>query len=1595
MRRRPFFTRTTVTITFVLILATAFLTGLKSSDVVRASTGKAARITQGSLQALAPDGKLLGLCPLRHTAVKAEVSGFISRVTVTQEFENNFQEKIEAVYTFPLPQAAAVDDMTMLVGDRTVKGKIMRREEAQATYAAAKANGQVASLLDQERPNIFTQAVANIMPGERVNITISYVETLKYENGAYEFVFPMVVSTRYMPGGAAESQGEAVPETSGVADAARLNPPVIPEGMRAGHDISIEIALDAGVPIDSVTSTTHQIETARPDNHRATVRLKDQATIPNKDFVFKYDVAGRRIEDALLSHRTGNEGFFTFILQPPDSVTVEDVTPKELVFVLDTSGSMQGFPLSKAKETVNLALDHLYPQDTFNLITFSGYTKVLFERPVHATPENLRKAKKFLESRKSDGGTEMMKAIRAALEPSASAAQLRIACFMTDGQVGNDMEIIAEVQKHKSARVFSMGFGSAPNRFLLDKMAEYGRGEVEYVAENDDGSLAARRFFERVRNPLLTDISIEWGNLSVTDVYPQTIPDLFSARPVILSGRYTGGGSGLIRLKGRMAGQDFTRDISVNLPETEARNEVLTALWARRRIDDLMGQDMSGMQSGQMRADLRESITSLGLQYRLMTQFTSFVAVEDRVATDGDDLRRVDVATESVSSASGGATGSINASVTVTANYSQMNILTSSNVVSVAGSRAVMDLPLSNRSMLPLLYISPGVAPPANQLPDSSPARIAVNGQRPGSNGFTVDGVSADVGIPSAQSPGATTAAAALPALTVAGGTTSLASIEATQEVTIRTFNLEPQFGRVPGAQVSIVTRAGTNEFHGSLFEYAGSNVLDANDWFANSRRLARSSYRQNIFGGGIGGPVRKDKTFFYASYEGLRRSQPQTGITDVPSLEARLAAPAALQPFLHAFPLPTSGARADGLAEFAANFTNPSRHDAVSIRLDSNPGERLSLFGRYNFTSSEAGRRGGNLFSLNTLEQLRNRTQTLTAAATYVNSPSVITELRFNYSRVTESSVLRLDDFGGAFVSPVGGQTDFLAPGPNSSLVFDLNGRNAALKSAQPLGNTQRQLNALGSISFMINNHALKFGGDWRRLSPILNAYMQEQRALFDGPASVTMGTASRLNLFSRAGEARPVFHNLSIYGQDDWKLTPRLSLVYGLRWELAPAPSEHGGQRALAVTMVDDPSRLSLAPARTPLWRTTYNNFAPRVSLAYELSRADGGEMVLRGGVALLYDTVNEAAGYPFTDSYPYLTGQSLFNTAFPVDGAPAGTTPAPIVSAPFIAFDPQLKLPYTLQWNASIERALGSNQKISLTYLGATGRRLSLTETLIDTHPDFSFVRLVRGEGRSSYKSLQLHFDRRFTKRLQALVSYTLASSVDDVPQDSIYRAMLLSPDRRLDLAPSDFDVRHQLSGMFSYSLPALFDAGLGNTLSRNWVINSLFDARSARPLNVVYAVPTSVGFAYLRPDLIANTPLYLNDPAAAGGRRINAAAFAVPPFERQGTLERNALRGFPFSQIDVGLSRKFTLAEDVELHFRAEAFNLLNHPNFEDPLGNGSSLGSKLFGSGLFLPNNTFGQSTSLSAGSLWTGGGFNSAYGNSGSRSIRFSLRLQF
>ncbi len=620
-----------------------------SGALVLAQVGRvAAAEGNGSLTVIEPDGKPGAACPLEHTSVKADISGFVARVTVNQTFHNRSEKKIEAVYTFPLSENAAVDDMTMLVGKRVVKGTMKRREEARKIYEHARERGHMASLLDQQRPNIFTQSVANIMPGEKVEITIAYVEMLPYGDGAFTFSFPMVVGPRFIPGAPRGSSGTGwARDTNQVIDASRITPPVPAKGKRAGHDIDLQVAINAGVPIRGVDSKLHEVSTVRKNESLWLVSLSDKKEIPNRDFVLRYTVAGEQVRSGVLTHRDGEEGYFTIVMIPPKRVKPDQVAPKEMIFVIDCSGSQRGLPLEKAKETMRYVIDKMNPDDTFNIIDFNYNARALFSEPKKNGRENREKALRYLEGLRANGGTWMGPAVETVCKSPAAENRLRIVTFMTDGYVGNDFEIISLVKKLRGkSRWFPFGTGNSVNRFLLDRMARVGGGEVEYILLNSPGKEVAEKFYRRIASPVLTDITVSFDGVTVEDVYPKAVSDLWDGKPLVFKGRYTKPGKGRVTVRGFSGGKPYEQTLEVNLPDKDTANEALGSLWARAKVDDLMDGDWMGMQRGAPPAEIKEKIVKVALAHRIMTQFTSFVAVEETVVTVGGKPTRVTVPVE-------------------------------------------------------------------------------------------------------------------------------------------------------------------------------------------------------------------------------------------------------------------------------------------------------------------------------------------------------------------------------------------------------------------------------------------------------------------------------------------------------------------------------------------------------------------------------------------------------------------------------------------------------------------------------------------------------------------------------------------------------------------------------------------------------------------------------------------------------------------------------------------------------------------------------------------------------------------------------------
>jgi len=484
--------------------------------------------------------------PLTHTDVQAGIEGYIATVDVTQQYTNPFDTKIEAVYVFPLPTNAAINEFVMTVGDRRIRGIIREREQAQQIYAAAKAQGYVASLMTQERPNIFTQSVANIEPGKNIDISIRYFHTLEYSDGWYEFVFPMVVGPRYNPAGTTDGVGAVASDAAGTSGQATEVSYLRPNE-RSGHDIAVAVRIDAGVAIEQVDSRNHRVAVRRPSPESAYVELAADDTIPNKDFVLRYQVAGDHVKSGLVTYTDERGGFFTLMVYPPAQLAQPQRQPMEMIFVLDCSGSMEGAPLVQAKDAVQIALSLMSPDDTFQIIRFSDSATQFGPEPVLATHENVDRAIEYVGSLNSEGGTVMLTGIKAALDFPHDPRRVRTVAFLTDGFIGNDNDILREAHARLGdTRIFSFGVGSSTNRHLLDGLASFGHGTVAYLGLNDDAAEVMALYFERISHPALTDATIAWGTaedgtpVEVSEVYPQRVPDLFLGRPIVLTGRFTG-----------------------------------------------------------------------------------------------------------------------------------------------------------------------------------------------------------------------------------------------------------------------------------------------------------------------------------------------------------------------------------------------------------------------------------------------------------------------------------------------------------------------------------------------------------------------------------------------------------------------------------------------------------------------------------------------------------------------------------------------------------------------------------------------------------------------------------------------------------------------------------------------------------------------------------------------------------------------------------------------------------------------------------------------------------------------------------------------
>jgi hypothetical protein len=965
--------------------------------------------------------------------------------------------------------------------------------------------------------------------------------------------------------------------------------------------------------------------------------------------------------------------------------------------------------------------------------------------------------------------------------------------------------------------------------------------------------------------------------------------------------------------------------------------------------------------------------------------------------------------------------GSVAQSVTVTAGAPLVNT-TDATVSTVVDRQFAENLPLNGRSFQTLIQLTPGVVLTTSSA--SSDGQFSINGQRANSNYWMVDGVSANIGV-SSNTGASDTLSGSLGGFSAQGGTNSLVSVDAMQEFRIQTSTFAPEFGRTPGGQISIVTRSGTNQFHGTAFDYLRNDALDANNWFNgvnifNPTPLPKSEERQNDFGGTLGGPILKNRTFFFFSYEGLRLRLPQIGLSSVPDLNARQSPNAvpAMEPFLNAFPLPNGPEILDasgnptGTAAFNASYSNRSTLDAASLRLDHKLSDKLTLFGRYNYSPSELVERPGPAVAaaLSMLNTIRVGVQTATAAITWIASPTFTNDFRANYSRVSSNQTPSLDNFGGAQPfnsSAVGLPSPYTAQNAEDILAFFfLNG--AELATGGESGNLQRQLNFVDSASLQKGAHALKFGADYRRLTPrVVSLPSYNQVSYFNSLAGAQSGQFDTGEVDSTS-VVPLIFRNFSLFAQDTWRVRPRLTVTYGLRWDVDFTPKSSSGPSLPTVVNFNDASTLALAPAGTPVFATRYGNVAPRFGVAYQFAHKGGWESVVRGGWGVFYDlatTQFQANGttYPFGQR-KYLNSPGTF----PMDPATAAPAPVSAANPQIFAYDPKLKSPYTQEWNLAFEQSLGPAQSLSTSYVGAIGRHLLVGELFFPANANILSATLTGNYGTSDYHALQLQFQRRLLHGLQALASFSWAHSIDTastgaggISYSDYYSRQLGANANR---GPSDFDIRHAASIALTYDVSPPKLSALANAILQHWSLENVFQARSAPPVDVNYLYLYTLENATLaiRPDVSPGIPLYLYGSQYPGGKAFNGTLGAVaagcpdgsqsigpfcpPPVSMQGDLGRNAFRGFGAWQWDFATHRDFPVGERMKLQFRAELFNILNHPNFGQPSGDLTYL--PLFG----LSSQTLGQSmSSYNAGT----GGFDPLYQFGGPRSVQFALKLSF
>ncbi len=556
--------------------------------------------------------------PLLETSADVNIAGVMADVTVKQVYENSGENPLEAIYTFPASTRAAVYSMVMKIEDRTLTAKINERKKAREKYEQAKEEGKSASLLEQQRPNVFQMNVANIMPGDTIVVELKYTELLIPENGIYEFVYPTVVGPRY-----SEKNADSAKDRDKFVET-----PYQHEGEEPLYDFDLNLQLNAGVPLDYVECKTHEVNIDKTSEKEAEINLAEsEKSGGNRDFVLEYRLSGGKIQTGLLTSEGERENFFLLMLQPPKRVDRQQIPNREYIFIMDVSGSMSGYPIEVSKKTIKKLLNDLRLEDKFNVMTFAGGSKVFSEKSVHAAPENIEKAVELVGRQRGGGGTRLLPAMRRSLDIPKQKGYSRTIVVVTDGYIDVEKETFDLIRNNMNeANVFTFGIGKGVNRYLIEGMARVGKGKEFVVMHPDGAEEKAEKFREYIQSPVMTDISVDFGKFDAYDTEPKKIPDVFAERPIIIFGKYKKPAGGTIKVTGTTGNEKIETEIPVNMFATKDNSNALKYLWARQKLMMLSDYN-SVMQTDKM----KEEITDIGLKYNLLTRYTSFVAIDTKV----------------------------------------------------------------------------------------------------------------------------------------------------------------------------------------------------------------------------------------------------------------------------------------------------------------------------------------------------------------------------------------------------------------------------------------------------------------------------------------------------------------------------------------------------------------------------------------------------------------------------------------------------------------------------------------------------------------------------------------------------------------------------------------------------------------------------------------------------------------------------------------------------------------------------------------------------------------------------------------------------